>query len=96
MFSGIFRAIIDHHASLKPQRITGNQAHNNGRKKALIVGDSIIKNVEGWRLKKRMKSQVSIRAIPGATTKDMIYHDKGYLQDTSDRAQSFCSTERTT
>ena len=30
-----------------------------------------------------MKSKVSARSIPGATTKDMIHHVKGCLEDTS-------------
>ena len=30
-----------------------------------------------------MKSNVSVRSIPGATAKDMIHHVKGCLEDTS-------------
>ena len=40
-------------------------------KKTLILGDSEIKNVDGWRLNRRMKSIVSVRSISGATTKTM-------------------------
>ena len=53
------------------------------KKKTLILGDSIVKHVEGWRLNKRMKSTVSIRCIPGATTNFMKLHLKGCLQDSS-------------
>ena len=49
----------------------------------MIVGDSIIKNVEGWSLNKRMKSQMSITSTPGVITEGMIHHVKGCLQDTS-------------
>ena len=49
----------------------------------MIVGDSIVKHIDGWRLNKRMRSTVSIRSISGATTKDMIDHVKGCLEDTS-------------
>ena len=47
------------------------------------LGDSIVKHVEGWRLNKRMKSTVSVRCIPGATTNAMKHHLKGCLEDTS-------------
>ena len=49
----------------------------------MIVGDSIVKHIDGWRLNKRMKSTVSARSIPGATTKGMTHHVKGCLEDTS-------------
>ena len=55
----------------------------NVKKKTLIVGDSIVKHIDGWRLNKRMRSTVSVRSIPGATTNGMIYHVKGCLEDTS-------------
>ena len=49
----------------------------------MIVGESIVKHIGGWRLNKRMKSTVSVGSIPGATTKGMIHHVKGCLEDTS-------------
>ena len=49
----------------------------------LIVGGSIVKHIDGWRLNKSMRSTISGRSIPGATTKGMIPHVKGCLQDTS-------------
>ena len=55
----------------------------NLKKKTLIIGDSIVKHIDGWRLNKRMRSTVSVRSIPGATTKGMIHHVKGCLVDTS-------------
>ena len=48
-----------------------------------IVDDSIIKNFEGWRLNKRITSQVPIKPTLRATMKGMIYHVKACLQDTS-------------
>ena len=47
----------------------------------LIIGDSIIKDLDGWRLKKRMKSLVSVRSISGASSKGMIHHVKRCLED---------------
>ena len=53
------------------------------RKKTLIVGDSNVKNIEGWRLNKSMKSSVAVKSIPGATTKGTKHHIKGCLEDNS-------------
>ena len=56
---------------------------NVPRKITLIVLDSILKHVKGWRLNKRMKSKVSVRSILGASTNGMIHHVKGCLEDIS-------------
>ena len=52
-------------------------------KKTLIVGDSIVKNIEAWRLDKRIKFSVAVKSIPGATTKAIKHHIKGCLEDNS-------------
>ena len=49
----------------------------------MIVGDSIVKHIDGWCLNKRMRLTDSVRSIPRATTKGMIHHVKGCLEDTS-------------
>ena len=56
---------------------------NSAVKKTLILGDSIIKNVDDCRLNRRMKSIVSVRSISGATAKIMNYHVIGCLEDQS-------------
>ena len=56
---------------------------NVPRKNTLTVGDFILKHAEGWRLKKRMKSNVSVRSIPGASTNCLLHHVKGCLEDIS-------------
>ena len=56
---------------------------SNTLKKTMIIGDSIIKHVDGWRLNKRMKSIVSVRSISGATTKAMKHHVMGCMEDES-------------
>ena len=56
---------------------------NSDVKKTLILGDSIIKNVDDCRLNRRMKSIVLARSISGATTKIMNYHVIGCLEDES-------------
>ena len=65
------------------------------RKKTLIVGDLSMKNVDGWRFNKRMKSSVAVKSIPGATTKGMKNHIKGCLEGNSPD-QSYCTLEPTT
>ena len=77
------------------QRYTGDKSSNlndtvtsqnkggTNLKKTLIVGDSIVKNIEGWRLNKRIKFSVAVKSIPGATTKGMKHHIKGCLEDNS-------------
>ena len=52
-------------------------------KKNLIVIDSILKQVEGWRLNKRMKSNVAVISVPDASTNGMIHYVKGCLEDIS-------------
>ena len=60
-----------------------NEGDTNIRKGTLIIGDSIVKNVEGWRLSKRMKSTVHVKSIFGATTKGMKHHVRGCLEGNS-------------
>jgi len=50
-------------------------------KRMLILGDSIVKYVDGWRLNKRMKSSVSVRSVSGASSRGMEYHVKGCIVD---------------
>ena len=56
---------------------------NSAVKKTLILGNSIIKNIDGWRLNQRIKSIVSVRSICGATIKAMKRHVIGYLEEGS-------------
>ena len=52
-----------------PEAITTN--HN-----VIILGDSMVKNLQGWRMKTSMKSndKVIVRNFPGASTDDMSFH----------------------
>ena len=59
------------------------EGDTNNRKRTLIIGDSIVKNIEGWRLNKRMKISVHVKSIPGATTKGMKHHVRGCSEDNS-------------
>ena len=63
--------------------VTSQNKGGTNREKTLIVGDSIAKNIERWRLNKRIKSSVAVKSIPGATTKGMKHHRKVCLGDNS-------------
>ena len=63
--------------------VTSQNKGGTNRKKTLIVGDSIVKNIERWRLDKRMKSSAAVKSILGATTKGIKDHIKGNLEDNS-------------
>ena len=67
--------------------ITPQNKGGTNRKRTLIVGDLIMKNIDGWRFNKRMKSSVAVRSIPGATTKGMKHHIKGCLEGNSSPEQ---------
>ena len=58
-----------------------NESSTISRKRAVIIGDSIVKNIEGWRLNKRVKSTVAVKSIPGAITKGTKHQVRGCLED---------------
>ena len=60
-----------------------NEGDTNDRKRTLIIGDSIVKNIGGWRLNKRIKSTVLVKSIPGTRTKTLKHHVRGCLEDNS-------------
>ena len=59
-------------ASQQSQQIT---------KRLLIVGDSIVKNIESYEMKKSTKYVTMVKSIPGATTEGMSHHVKGCMVD---------------
>ena len=63
--------------------VTSQNKGGTNRKKTLILGDSIVKNIKRWRLDKRMKSSAAVKSILGATTKGIKHHIKGCLEDNS-------------
>ena len=50
-------------------------------KRLLIVGDSIVKNIEPYKTIKSTKHVITFKSIPGATTEGMIHHVKGCMVD---------------
>ena len=50
-------------------------------KRLLIVGDSIVKNIEPYKMKKSTKYVTTVKSIPGATTEGMSHHVKRCMVD---------------
>ena len=61
-------------------KITSQQSQQI-TKKLLIVGDSIVKNIEPYKMKKSTKYVTTVKSIPGATTEGMSHHVKGCMVD---------------
>ena len=60
---------------------TQDQINNNGRKqarkKALIIGDFMVKGIKRWKINKNLKFiNASVNCFPGANTSDMKYCTK--------------------
>ena len=47
----------------------------------LIVGDSIVKNIEPYKMGKSTKYVITVKSIPRATTEGMSNHVKGCVVD---------------
>ena len=77
------KRLKDNKTTLYKNPSKSSKSINVPRKNTLIVGDSILKHVEDWRLNKMMKSNVLVRSIPGASTNGMIHHVEGCLEDIS-------------
>ena len=50
-------------------------------KRLLIVGDSIVGNIDPYKMKKSSKYVTAVKSISGATTEAMIHHVKGCMVD---------------
>ena len=66
---------------------TQDQRNSNGRrqerKKALIIGDSMVKGIKKWKINKKLKlTNVSVNCFPGANTSDMKHYAKPPIKKT--------------
>ena len=54
-------------------RSTASSRKNKGKHKIIVAGDSMVKNIKGWALKKRLNQNedILIYSFPGATVNDM-------------------------
>ena len=62
----------------QPQPSSDTNSHQTNTKKPVVViaGDSLIKNVQGWRVSKGMKVKTVVKAFPGASFEDMFDYIK--------------------
>ena len=62
----------------QPQPSSDTNSHQMNTKKTVVViaGDSLIKNVQGWRVSKGMKVKTVVKAFPGASFEDMFDYIK--------------------
>ena len=56
-----------------------SQQSQQTTKRLLIAGDSIVKNIEPYKMKKSTKYVATVKWIPGATTEGMSHHVKGCM-----------------
>ena len=59
--------------------------HQEKRNKtAMIVGDSMVKNVQSWRIKAALKQNVKLRSFSGAKIADMEHYIKPAIEEKAD------------
>ena len=56
----------------------------DNRKHVLILGDSIVKHFEGWRISRSTKTRSSVKSFPGATISDCYEYFKPTLNSNPD------------
>lgn len=68
----------------KQSKATSNSASNKAqdKKNVVILGDSMIKSVQGWKMSKAKR--VISRCFPGSTVKDMVHYVKPTLERNPD------------
>ena len=63
-----------------PEHSEENKTHVNLEKKTVVIlGDSIVKNVQGWKLPNNSSSKSLVKAFPGAKVDDIFHYVKPTL-----------------
>ena len=63
-----------------------------GKKKIMILGDSMVKNIHSWKLRAALKQNVVVRSFPGAKTSDMMHYVKPAADENPDLFIIHCGT----
>ena len=79
--SGVDNCINNTSRSEKKNDKKISQQSQQITKRLLIVGDSIVKNIEPYKMKKNTKYVTTVKSIPGAATEGMNHHVKGFMVD---------------
>ena len=65
---GIIKNVINSQGEAKPNH------RDTKKRKTVIIGDSMVKEIKAWKLKKRLKENVQVKSFPGATIDDMKHY----------------------
>ena len=81
--SGIANSSLAKKAKEVAKQLPSPTINYNKRRAAVIIGDSLVKNIKAWELKEKCDSsdKVYVKCFNGATIKDM----KSYIQPTIER-----------
>ena len=83
-----------------PSKTTKNRQSKSGKKKPpnkptiVIIGDSIIRNIQGWQLGKEVGHRVVVKSFAGATTSDMSHYVKPKLDKKPNQIFSHAGTKQ--
>ena len=62
------------------------------RKKVIIIGDSMVKNIHSWKLRAALRQNVIVRSISGAKTSDMVHYTKPVMEENANLHILHCGT----
>ena len=62
------------------------------KKKIMILGDSMVKNIHSWKLRAALRQNVVVRSFPGAKTNDMMHYIKPAADKNPDLFIIHCGT----
>ena len=62
------------------------------KEKVVILGDSMLKNIHGWKLGTASKRRVIVRSFPGARTSDMVHYAEPAKEDKANVYIMHCGT----
>ena len=65
----------------QPSSDTNSDQMNTKKPVVVIAGDSLIKNVQCWKVSKGMKVKTVVKAFPGASVEDMFDYIKPTIKD---------------
>ena len=74
----------DDHQPVESQ--TGKKGHvSKHQKHVLVLGDSVVKNVDGWRIGRSTKTRTTVKSFSGATVSDCYHYFKPPLESDPDQ-----------
>ena len=71
---------------------TRKEGPQDRRKKVIIIGDSMVKNIHSWKLRAALRQNVIVRSISGAKTSDMVHYTKPVVEENANLHILHCGT----